>query len=545
MKSGSTKGDQPYRISAVLFDFDGTLTQPGALDFSVIKKELGCPLDKPVLEYIESISDPQLKAQYHKALDRFESKGAADSRPNPGAEDLIRMIRSKKLPLGLITRNSMVSIRAALHNFDNLSLDDFDVVITRDDPVAPKPEPDGILLAAQKLNVKPQDMLMVGDFVFDIQAGQNAGTLTAHLDVDPQVELGHLIPDFIVAHLGELDPIIQKGAPLPQGKLPNDLLADFLNGFSFEDPDLLIKAGVGEDIAAADIQKEEVLILKSDPITFATDAIGNYAVLVNANDIATCGADPRWLLTTLLFPSQTSGSQIQHIMRGLNRIALQYGITLCGGHTEITDAVTRPVVVGSLVGTVSRESLVDKKSMQTGDKILFTKSVAVEGTAIIAREMADKLLSMGFSNTEVETSRRFLDHISILEEARLARDIGGVTAMHDVTEGGLATAASELSIAGHHRLRIDMDRIPIYPQTQRICDKLDIAPLGLIGSGSLLICCHPEIEAEMIAAIRDDGIKVTCIGEVLEPGEGIEAVKGSQPVKWPEFAVDELARLFS
>ena len=537
--------EKPYRISAILFDFDGTLTQPGALDFAVIKKELGCPLDRPVLEYIESVYDPQVKAQYFEALERFESQGAADSRPNPGAEDLILMIRSKDIPLALITRNSLVSVRTALKNFDNLSLNDFDVVITRDDPVAPKPEPDGILLVAQQFKVKPQEILMVGDFIFDIQAGQNAGTLTAHLDVDSQVDLGDLSPDFMVSRLAELEPIIQMGVPLPQGKLPNDLLAEFLNGFSIEDPDLLIKAGVGEDIAAADIQDEEVLILKSDPITFATDAIGNYAVLVNANDIATCGADPRWLLTTLLFPNQTSGSEIQHIMRGLNQVARQYGITLCGGHTEITDAVTRPVVVGSLVGTVTRNSLVDKKSMQTGDKILFTKSVAVEGTAIIAREMTKRLLKMGFSHAEIEICRRFLDHISILEEARIARDVGGVTAMHDVTEGGLATAASELSIAGHHRLRIDMSRIPIYPQTQRICDKLNISPLGLIGSGSLLICCNPQVKDDMLATIQAAGIDVTCIGEVLKPGEGIEAVDGSLSVEWPAFAVDELARLFS
>jgi len=545
MISNLTNEGRPYRISAVLFDFDGTLTQPGALDFNIIKNDLDCPLDTPVLEYIESIADTQVKSEYFNKLNRFERQGAANSLPNPGAENLVRMIQSKRIPQVLITRNSLASIAAALQNFEDLNLDDFNLVITRDDPVAPKPDPDGILLAARKLKVQPHEMLMVGDYIFDIQAGQNAGALTALLDVDPRIAPDDLAPDFVVSRLDEIIPIIQMGAPLPQGKLPNDLLADFLNGFSFEDPDLLIKAGVGEDIAAADIQNKEVLILKSDPITFATDAIGHYAVLVNANDIATCGADPRWLLTTLLFPSGTSGSEIQYIMRGLHQVAEQYGITLCGGHTEITDAVTRPVVVGSLVGTVSRESLVDKKSMQTGDKILFTKAVAVEGTAIIAREMADKLFSMGFSHSEVETCRRFLDRISILEEARIACRVGGVSAMHDVTEGGLATAVRELSIAGHHRLRIDMGSIPIYPQTQRISDKLDIAPLGLIGSGSLLICCHPNVTDDMLAAIQEAGIDVTCIGEVLEPGEGIEALQGLQSAQWPEFAVDELARLFA
>ena len=542
--AGSNLTNKPYRISGVLFDFDGTLTKPGALDFSVIKKIIGCPDEIPALEFIESIPDSQERAEAFNELDRFESLAAANSEPNPGAEDLIRKIHSMGIPLGLITRNSIDSVKEALKKFNGIGLHDFDIVITRNDAVKPKPSPEGVLLAARKLNIDPRHILMVGDFVFDIDAGRNAGTLTALLDVNPRVDKSRLECDIIISCLTDLEPILKMGSPLPQGKLPNQLLEQILNGFSFEDPALLITAGVGEDIAAADISREEVLVLKSDPITFATDAIGHYAVLVNANDITTCGADPRWFLTTLLFPCQSTGSEIQHIVRGLNHVASKYGITLCGGHTEITDAVTRPVVVGSLAGTVRKNRLIDKKSMKTGDLLLMTKSVAVEGTAIIAREMEHKLLSMGFSDADVYSCKQFLDHISIMEEARIARDTGGVTAMHDVTEGGLATAATELSIAGRHRIRINMDRIPIFPQTQRICDAFNISPLGLIGSGSLLICCSPDTKDDILAGIRNAGIHATCIGEVLENGEGVEAMDGGKPGAWPEFKVDELARLF-
>lgn len=542
--AGSNLNNKPYRISGVLFDFDGTLTKPGALDFSVIKKIIGCPDEIPALEFIESIPDSQERAEAFNELDRFESLAASNSEPNPGAEDLIREIHSMGIPLGLITRNSIDSVKEALKKFNGIGLHDFDIVITRNDAVKPKPSPEGVLLAARKLNIDPRHILMVGDFVFDIDAGKNAGTLTALLDVNPRVDKSRLECDIIISCLTDLEPILKMGSPLPQGKLPNQLLEQILNGFSFEDPALLITAGVGEDIAAADISREEVLVLKSDPITFATDAIGHYAVLVNANDITTCGADPRWFLTTLLFPCQSTGSEIQHIVRGLNHVASKYGITLCGGHTEITDAVTRPVVVGSLAGTVRKNRLIDKKSMKTGDLLLMTKSVAVEGTAIIAREMEHKLLSMGFSDADVYSCKQFLDHISIMEEARIARDTGGVTAMHDVTEGGLATAATELSIAGRHRIRINMDRIPIFPQTQRICDAFNISPLGLIGSGSLLICCSPDTKDDILAGIRNAGIHATCIGEVLENGEGVEAMDGGKPGAWPEFKVDELARLF-
>ena len=156
---------------------------------------------------------------------------------------------------------------------------------------------------------------------------------------------------FRVGDLPQLNRLIRMGVPLPAGKLPNDLLQELLDEFTFEDPALLINPGVGEDIAAVDVAQEEVLVLKSDPITFATDAIGHYAVLVNANDIATAGALPRWLLTTLLFPVGSTPSLISSIVSELREFCRTWGITLCGGHTEITDAVTRPVVCGMMAGT--------------------------------------------------------------------------------------------------------------------------------------------------------------------------------------------------
>ena len=287
-----------------------------------------------------------------------------------------------------------------------------------------------------------------------------------------------------------------------------------------------------------------MLVLKSDPITFATDAVGHYAVLVNANDIATAGATPRWFMTTLLFPPGTTGSAIWLTMDELNRISSKYAITLCGGHTEITDAVTRPVVIGSLVGTVARKNLIDKSSMRPGDKVLMTKAVAVEGTAIIAREFEARLKALNVSDEQIQNGRQLLDQISIMEEAKLAVNVGGVSAMHDVTEGGLATALFELSAAGGYGIRVEMDAIPVFPETEHICRLLDISPLGLIGSGTLLICCRPEQSEKMMHALLTAGVRVTCIGEVLDQTTGISAYTHAGPRTWPTFEVDEIARLF-
>ena len=197
-----------------------------------------------------------------------------------------------------------------------------------------------------------------------------------------------------------------------------------------------------------------------------------------------------------------------------------------------------------MAGTVTRGGLIDKRNMAPGDLVLLTKGVAVEGTAIIAREFGDRLKSRGMDDSAIETARRFLANISIITEAQIAARSEATSAMHDVTEGGLATALEELSIAGGHGIKINLETIPVYAQTRQICQMLDINPLGLIGSGSLLICCRRAGCEDLMAAIGKAGIDVTCIGEVLQPGHGILAEIDQQPTPWPQFETDEITRLF-
>ncbi|NNG00343.1 MAG: HAD hydrolase-like protein [Desulfobacteraceae bacterium] len=535
----------PFSVSAVLFDFDGTLSRPGTLDFNIIKKAIHCPPEKAVLEFLDGIDDPRKKAAAIEMLDRFEAEGAARSTPNTGAEQLIDDIHSWGIPTGIITRNSKKSIVTALLNFPNLSLSDFKVVITRDDPIAPKPSEDGVIFAAARLGCEVEEILVIGDFIFDIESGNQAGAITVLLDNGTDLpEFSGLEPDFRVSALIDIGPVIKRGLPLAPGKLPNEFLSEYLDEFNFNDPSVLISAGVGDDTAAIDIRAEEVMVLKSDPITFATDAIAEYAVLVNANDIATAGAAPRWFLTTLMFPVGTTASHIHQTMKGLYQICHRWGITLCGGHTEITDAVTRPVVVGMMAGTVASSALVDKRNMTSGDRIILTKKVAVEGTAIIAREFHSRLSNEGMAPEVIAECKKFLSHISILPEAKIAMDNGGVTAMHDVTEGGLATAVSELAVAGQHHLHIDMDKIPIFEETSEICKLLDIDPMGLIGSGSLLICCMEPEADRLLARLQKAGIDAVTIGKVLEKGAGVTAKDKNRSIGWPNFETDEITRLF-
>jgi hydrogenase expression/formation protein HypE len=301
----------------------------------------------------------------------------------------------------------------------------------------------------------------------------------------------------------------------------------------------------GKTLRRSTWRRPRSLVVASDPITLAADSVPWYVVVANANDVAASGATPRWLVVTLLFPPGSTPSEIAALVRDIHAVCSQQGVTLCGGHTEVTDAVTRPLAVGTMAGAAPRRALRDKRRMQRGDRILLTKRVAVEGTGLLAREYGDRLAESGMTAEEIAECARFLERMSVVEEAAIAREFAGVTAMHDVTEGGLATAVRELGAAGGRRLRLHLDRIPLYPETERVCAALGLDPLGLIGSGSLLLVCAPSQTAALAAALGQAGIEVTDIGEVLEEGEGVEALAAGTPAEWPTFERDEVSRLSS
>ncbi|MGD9383606.1 MAG: HAD family hydrolase [Desulfobacterales bacterium] len=200
-------------INAVLFDFDGTLTKPGALDFPLLKKTIGCPFHLPVLEFIDSLPTSLDKEETISLLERFETEAAENSEPNDGAESLIRYLRSERLGMGIITRNRLSSIERALQNFENITISCFDVIISRNTPVKPKPSGDGIRLAAQKLNLDVKKVLMVGDYIFDIQAGKSAGCLTAFLDYGTASVDVKIDSDFTISHLEGIKKIAGLGHP--------------------------------------------------------------------------------------------------------------------------------------------------------------------------------------------------------------------------------------------------------------------------------------------------------------------------------------------
>jgi len=333
---------------------------------------------------------------------------------------------------------------------------------------------------------------------------------------------------------------------LPAGKLPPELLGKLLATIP-DDPSIVIGAGVGRD-AAAVRHGDRVLVLKSDPITFATDEIGWYAPNVNANDIACMGATPRWMLATaLLAYGGTTPELVERIFRSLHEACAALGVLIVGGHTEITTGLDRTIIAGTMIGDAREEDLVDPRRARAGDAVILARGIAIEGTSLISREMADELIPL-LGAEMVERSQRFLHEpgISVVPAARLLhgaleRELHG---LHDPTEGGLATGLREIATAAGTGIMVERDQIPVYPETTAICAALSLDPLGLIASGALLATVSPESADHAVTLLIQAGIPAARIGTLLTDPAQIMMGAGGRETDLPEFAVDEIARLF-
>lgn len=332
---------------------------------------------------------------------------------------------------------------------------------------------------------------------------------------------------------------------LPPGKIPPALLQDILSDHPLRDPRVVLGPGVGLDCAVVDIG-DRYLVMKSDPITFATDEIGWYAVQVNANDIATTGAKPKWFLVTLLLPENlTNETLVRQISRQLAAACEELDISLIGGHTEITLGLERPILAGTMIGEVSPAGLITPKGAAPGDRVMVTKSIPIEATAILAREAGEVWDSM-LTAAELEQAAGYIHEpgIGITRDAQLAVQAGGVSAMHDPTEGGLAGALWELAEACGHTLKIDLQQAPVTELSAKISTALDLNPLGAIASGALLLCA-PEADAEQIRQhLILNGVDCTDIGWIAAGPPEVQDVRGTdQSLVWrPER--DEVARYF-
>ncbi len=327
------------------------------------------------------------------------------------------------------------------------------------------------------------------------------------------------------------------------GKLSPVLLEKLLAKIKIEDERVLLGPHIGEDAAAIRFDSK-ILVVKTDPVTFATDLIGWYVVNVNANDIATMGAVPRWFLSTVLLPESFNQQEVEAIFDQIIAACASLGITPVGGHTETVFDLNRPIVVGCMLGETEQQSVISTSGAKVGDDIVLTKGIAIEGTAVLAREAKQSLFSAGISDKVVARAADYLfsPGISVLREAQIACSTVNVHSMHDPTEGGLATGLLEIAVAAKVGILVEEEKIPLLSECRTICEGISLDPLGLLASGALLITLPDSDTPRLLEELLEAGIKATVIGKVVEVKDGVKLQTATGTKDLPQFERDELAK---
>ena len=303
---------------------------------------------------------------------------------------------------------------------------------------------------------------------------------------------------------------------LNPGKVPSDILKKIVfERLGCEDDSVILGPSIGEDAALIRLSGK-IVAFKSDPITGSVEEVGLLSVYVNANDIATRGAVPKWFLQCILLPQGYSTADLEGICRQIDKAAKEIGVSVVGGHTEVTPGISRPIVIGSMIGLIEDGKFLTTSGSKPGDFLFMTKSVGIEGTAILSSE---KSIVSKFGLDFVKGCKELIKLINVVNECLVLRD-EKVTSIHDLTEGGLLGGAWEVAEASSSGVLLDLRSVPILDETKLVCNELGLDPYRLISSGSLIFTVPPAHESGAEKALGIAGIQCTKIGQILSLQEG-------------------------
>ncbi len=311
---------------------------------------------------------------------------------------------------------------------------------------------------------------------------------------------------------------------IPTGKLPQDILKRVVfERLGIHSERVLQGPGVGEDAAVIDMG-DRVIVVATDPITGAVGNVGRLAVHVNANDVASTGARPLWFLCVTLLPEGNDETLLEGIMEQIHAACMEIGVALVGGHTETTPGLDRPILIGLMMGEASKEDYVTTGGACPGDVIVLTKGAGIEGTAILAEDLA-RVLEDKIEASVIHAAKQMVKRISVVPEAMKAVELGGVHSLHDPTEGGLLNGVWEMAEAAGVGVEIYESKIPIAPETKAVCGALNVDPLKLMGSGALLIVLERMKVEKLLSLLSEIDVEASVIGKIKNPEKGRVLVK--------------------
>ena len=323
------------------------------------------------------------------------------------------------------------------------------------------------------------------------------------------------------------------------GKIPEVVLKrSILNQIKHRREEVLLGPAVGEDCSVIGLEKDEVIVMSTDPITGTVQDIGTLAVHITANDIASSGAEVIGIMLSVLLPEMTAEAELRSLMHDVEVVCEQLRIEILGGHTEVTKAVNQPIVTVTGIGKMKRADIIKTSGAKPGQEIVMTKWAGLEGTAILAKAREQELLTK-YSAGFISGAQRMMDDISVVPESKIAREVG-VTSMHDVTEGGIFGALWEIGAASKIGLEVDLQKIQLRQETDEICEFFDLNPYMLISSGCMLIVT--DNANLLVDRLKEEGIAAAVIGRITKGNDRIIVNGGEQRYLEPPKA-DELYKV--
>ncbi len=341
--------------------------------------------------------------------------------------------------------------------------------------------------------------------------------------------------------------VVTRRGVFQAGKIPQMVLQRSVFPYlGRADRRVIVGPAIGRDAAVVRLDSNRILVCSTDPITGAVRHVGRHVVHVNANDVAVAGGRPLWFLCTILLPPGSSEALLRGIMREVDLEAKKLAVSVVRGHTEAAAGVEHPIVAGFMIGESNNRRFREAGHAREGDKVIMTKTAGLEGTAILAADHSKLLRRRGIGADVIERARKLGSQISIVPEAFIASRMGGVSAMHDPTEGGLVNGLWELAEASNKGMEVDHDKIPVAPETRMISHALRLDPLRLLASGSLLIAVDPSESRRIIRRLEKKRIAAVEIGTVkgLRHGRVMENERSGPSNLEPVYR-DELYRLKS
>jgi hydrogenase expression/formation protein HypE len=299
-------------------------------------------------------------------------------------------------------------------------------------------------------------------------------------------------------------------------------------------PEILVGPRHGVDVGVVDLGHGQVMVTTTDPVfvvpPYGWERSGWFAVHILASDASTSGIRPSYITMDLNLPLSMTREDFEAMWTVMHRECDKIGMSIVTGHTGRYEGCEYPMIGGATVICIgSKDRYVTPTMARPGDVILITKGAAIEAAGLFAVTFPQRVAER-YGEAAAREAEKIFWQMSVVEDALTAVEVGvreeGVSAMHDATECGVWGGLFEVALASGVGMVIDKEKIIVQDAVRKVCDLFGIDPYSSISEGTLILTCRPRKAQEVMRRLRDKGILVSSVGEIVERQQGMRFFEG-------------------